>query len=95
MKMEEEEIMPFVNEPTEIKYLDTDLNKGHDGQPHLKGEIRQRSNLTSAIVSLSAIQMGLGEIKKDGSRSDDKPRKKERLYVVIINAQESQINHHV
>ncbi len=81
---------------TKINQMFTNLNKGHDGQPHLKGEIRQRSNLTSTIVSLSAIQMGLGEIKKDGSRSDDKQQeKKERLYVVLMNAQESQINHHV
>jgi hypothetical protein len=61
---------------TKINQMFTNLNKRHDGQPHLEGKIRQRSNLTSAIVSLSAIQMGLDEVHEDGSRFDDKPGKK-------------------
>ncbi len=37
------------------------LDKGHDGQPHLKGEMRQESKVMSIRLILNAAQMGLHE----------------------------------
>ncbi len=49
MKMEAEKIYHGMN-----------LNKGHDGQPHLKGEIWKSINTTKAS---KATQIGLKENK--------------------------------
>ncbi len=43
---------------------DAYMDKGHDGQPHLKWQIRQGTKVISAIETLNAIDMGLERRKE-------------------------------
>ena len=48
------------NQQFNLKREEQDLHKGHDGEPHLKGEVWRDMLRASLIVSLShAIEMGL------------------------------------
>ena len=56
--------------------VDPYMDKGHDGQPHLKWQIRQRTKVTFTIETLNAIDMGLETKRNCSSKSHEPQRNK-------------------